>query len=56
MALRVERHVPWGISLLYWNAVVVCDDVIKMAEKESLGEKKVQNRPGHPGELQGLFH
>lgn len=45
-----------GESHCNWNAVVVCNDVTKMAKKESLGEKKVQNRQGHPAELQGLFH
>jgi len=33
MALRVERHLLWGISLLFWNAVVVCDNGMKMAER-----------------------
>lgn len=32
MTLRVERYLPWGISLLYWNVVVVCDNAMKMAE------------------------
>lgn len=36
----VERHVPWGISLLYWNAVVVCNNAKRSAEKEREQEKR----------------